>query len=183
MGRLKRKARWRSGVPLLVIAVCLGLLAGCSNGATSPTIVGTWRVTYGTSTVVEIESTGTNEFSMTASTPVMVVGGSPSCHLAVGTILARFSGSGTSYKGHHGLWSTTNCSFAYWTTLSLALKGKTAIATLGNGESLTLTEVPLPRTSNNAWLWLLLVLLVLAAAIMYVVFRRRRRTVSGNSSA
>jgi len=165
---------------VLIVVGCLGLLAGCGHGATATTVGGTWRVTYGTATVVRIGSTGTDKYSMTARTPVQVVGGSTSCHLPVGTVLATFSGQGTSYTGLHGLWSVSNCAFASWTSVNLTVNGKTALATLGDGESLTLTRVPAAAaTSGDAWLWLVL-LLVVAGAIAYLVVRRRRPARSGS---
>ena len=170
----------RSGVLVLVVALSLGLLAGCSKGATSPTAVGTWKLTYGAPAVVKIESTGSNSYSMTATTPVFVTGGSKLCHLAIGTTLATFTGRGSSYDGRHGLWSTTNCSFAEWTTLRLTVKGDTAIALLGNGESHTLTRVPTADNRNKVWLWVLLVLLIAAATLAYLVFHRRRRSVGSS---
>ena len=136
---------------------------------------------YGNATVVRIGSTGTDKYSMTARTPVQVVGGSTSCHLPVGTVLATFSGHGTSYTGRHGLWSRSNCAFAYWTSVNLTVNGKTALATL-DGESLTLTRVPAAAaTSGDAWLWLVLVLVVVGA-IAYLVVRRRRLARSGSDS-
>jgi hypothetical protein len=153
---------------VLTVAGCLGLLAGCGQGATA--------------TTVRIGSTGTDKYSMTARTPVQVVGGSTACHLPVGTVLATFSGHGTSYTGLHGLWSQSNCSFASWTPVNLTVNGKTALATLGDGESLTLTRAPAAAaTSGDAWLWLVLVLVVVGA-IAYLVVRRRRPARSGSDS-
>jgi hypothetical protein len=166
---------------VLIVAGCLGLLAGCGQGATATTVVGTWKVTYGTATVVRIGSTGTDKYSMTARTPVELTGGS-TCHLPVGTVLATFSGHGTSYTGLHGLWNQSNCAFASWTSVNLTVNGKTAHATLGDGESLTLTRVPAAAaTSGDAWLWLVLVLVVVGA-VAYLVVRRRRPARSGSDS-
>jgi hypothetical protein len=180
--RLASHAGRRCGLNVLIVAGCLGLLAGCGQGATATTVVGTWKVTYGAATVVRIGSTGTDKYSMTARTPVQVVGGSTSCHLPVGTVLATFSGHGTSYTGLHGLWSRSNCSFASWTSVNLTVNGKTALAAFGDGESLTLTRVPAAAaTSGDAWLWLVLVLVVVGA-IAYLVVRRRRPARSGSDS-
>jgi hypothetical protein len=146
--------------------------------AAPATIVGTWKVTYGSPAVVKIELTGANAYTMTAKTPVTLTGGS-SCHLAIGTVIATFSGSGSSYTGRHGLWHRNDCLFAYWTTLSLTLNGNRVIETLGNGEAHTLARVPLAVTTNNRakswwWLWLLLLALIIVT-IAYFIFRRKRQ--------
>jgi hypothetical protein len=90
-----------------------------SATATSHPIVGDWNVTYGAPAVVKMTRSG-RVYTETAKTPVRVVGSS--CDLPVGTVIATFHSTGShSYKGRHGLWYTSNCSFAYWTSWTLTL--------------------------------------------------------------
>jgi hypothetical protein len=122
---------------------------------------------------VTIQSTGGDNYTMNASTPVKVDGGSNLCHLGVGTTLATFSGSGTSFTGKHGLWSTTNCAFSQWTSLHLVVGQTTAVASLGSGGSITLTRVPTVQGGSDLWL-ILLVLVIAALIVAYLLIRRRR---------
>ena len=60
------------------------------------------------------------KYTERAKTRVRVVGAS--CYLPVGTVIATFHSTGNrSYAGRHGLWSTSDCSFAHWTRLTLKL--------------------------------------------------------------
>lgn len=172
-----------SAALLLAITLSTALLAGCGRTASpvSPTVVGKWNVTYGAPVIVSVELTGTDAYSMTAANPVTLTGGSP-CQLPVGTTIATFSGRGASYTGQHGLWNTSNCSFARWTTLRLALNGNTAIANLGTGGILDLTRMPVAVTAKEhptGWLWLVLIVFPVSL-IAYLLVRRRRR---GSGSA
>ena len=110
---------------------------------------------------------------MTAKTPVTVV--ASKCELREGTIIATFSGNGTSYVGQHGLWNTSNCMFAYWTTLDLSLTDQTATAKLGTGAVFILTRVPTnPPAGVNGFWWAFIVLLLalIVATITYLILRR-----------
>jgi hypothetical protein len=158
---------------LVTLAVLPAALAGCGHSAKPTTVVGVWKVTYGAPSEVTIKATGDHAYVMTAKTPVTVV--QSTCRLRVGTTIARFSGKAPSYTGQHGLWNTQSCAFAQNTTLGLKLAGAaTAIETIGNGDTRTLTRVSTPAASSNyAWLWLLLVLLV--ALIAYLAVRRNRQ--------
>jgi hypothetical protein len=103
-------------------------------------------VTYGNPDVVSM-TLSDGVYTETAVTPVQVVGAS--CDLPVGTVIATFSSTGgDSYSGEHGLWYTSNCSFAYSTSLSLTLSnsGETLTGVLGNGEDVTFTR-SLPTTT------------------------------------
>lgn len=82
-------------------------------------IVGDWSVTYGAPAVVTMSRSSTG-YTVTAKSLIRVVGAS--CDLPTGTVLATFSGSGTSYSGRHGLWFPSDCSFASWTPINLTLK-------------------------------------------------------------
>jgi hypothetical protein len=97
--------------------------------AASP--VGTWDVTYGAPAVVSI--TGSDSlYTITATTTINVVGSA--CYLPAGTKLATFSATGVgTYSGQHGLWYTTNCSFATWTPTTFALSGSTLTAHFASG--------------------------------------------------
>ena len=118
--------------------------ASVSHPRTSnSSVIGEWNVTYGAPAVVTISSTGTDSYTMVAETPVEVTGSS--CSLPVGTTIATFSGSGTSYTGEHGLWNVSTCAFVEWTSLSLTLSGNSMIEYLGNGEVHTLTRVSPPH--------------------------------------
>jgi hypothetical protein len=88
--------------------------------------LGTWNVTYGAPAVVSITKSG-SLYTITATTTINVEGST--CNLPVGTELATFSATGPgTYSGQHGLWSTTNCSFASWTPTTFTLSGSTLTA-------------------------------------------------------
>jgi hypothetical protein len=75
-----------------------------------------------------------------AKTPVRVT--DASCDLPVGTVISTFSQTGPrSYVGLHGLWSTENCSFATWTTMTLTLsKNKDKLSGEVSGFALVFTK-------------------------------------------
>jgi hypothetical protein len=100
--------------------------------STSDSIVGDWYVTYGNTTVVEITESG-GMFTITATEPVEVSGGS--CFIPAGTVLARgISETATDkYSGEGGLWYESTCAFAYWTSLELTLEGETLQGSYGSG--------------------------------------------------
>ena len=99
--------------------------------AASP--VGTWDVTYGAPAVVSITESG-SLYSIIATTAVNVVGSR--CYLPVGTKLATFSPTGPgTYSGQHGLWYTTNCSFASWAPTTFTLSGGTLTAHFSSASS------------------------------------------------
>ena len=110
-----------------------------SQASRTPSVVGTWSVTYGAPAVVSIKLTGTNSYTMRAVTRVKVTGGS--CSLLVGTVIAKFSGTGTMYSGTHGLWNTVTCAHVTSTSLSLTLSENSMREVLGNGEHHILTRV------------------------------------------
>jgi hypothetical protein len=109
------------------------VLSGTIESAASPTPtvsvaspLGTWNVTYGAPAVVSITKSG-SQYTIAATTTVNVEGSQ--CSLPVGTDLATFSATGPgTYSGRHGLWSTTNCSFASWTPTAFTLSGSTLTA-------------------------------------------------------
>jgi hypothetical protein len=101
-------------------------------------IIGDWTVTYGAPAVVTMSLSG-SVYTETAKSPVRLTANS--CYLPPGTIIATFSGSGNSYSGKHGLWYTSNCSFAYWTSLSLTLNGNTLTGVMGDGETYIFTKI------------------------------------------
>jgi len=76
-------------------------------------------VTYGAPATVTITLAG-GMYTEIAKTPVEVTGSS--CDLPVDTIISTFTqtGQGT-YAGKHGLWFTSNCSFATWADVTLTL--------------------------------------------------------------
>ena len=99
--------------------------------AASP--AGTWDVTYGAPAVVSITGAG-SLYTITATTAINVVGSE--CDLPVGTKLATFSATGQGdYSGQHGLWHTTNCSFASWTPTTFTLSGSTLTARFSSASS------------------------------------------------
>ena len=107
-----------------------GQLKGAPAAATSNPIVGDWHVTYGNRAVVKM-TLKAGKYTETAKTRVRVVGAS--CYLPVGTVIATFHSTGSrSYAGRHGLWNTSDCSFAYWTSMTLKLSrtGKTLTAVI-----------------------------------------------------
>jgi hypothetical protein len=99
--------------------------------AASP--LGTWNVTYGAPAVVSITESG-SQYTIAATTTVNVVGSK--CYLPAGTELATFSATGAgTYSGRHGLWYTTNCSFASWTPTTFTLSGSTLTARFSSGST------------------------------------------------
>jgi hypothetical protein len=119
--------------PKRVLLVALALFfafAGSAAAESSDPLVGNWTVTYGNTTVVAISSSG-GTYSVTATEPLQVTGSS--CYLSPGTVIATFSGSGSSYSGQGGLWFMSNCSFKEWTSLALTLEGDTLTAEYGSG--------------------------------------------------
>jgi hypothetical protein len=120
-----------------VLALCSALggstftmLEPASASASTDPVVGDWRVTFGNTTVVAITNSG-GTYTVTATEPVQVTGSS--CYLPPGTVIATFSGSGSSYSGQGGLWFTSNCAFYEWTSLEVTLEGDTLTAKYGNG--------------------------------------------------
>jgi hypothetical protein len=90
---------------------------------TSDPVVGDWNVTYGNTTVVTISESG-GVYTETSTEPLQVVGAS--CYLPVGTVISTFHEvSEGRYSGEHGLWSTSNCSFAGEAPMTLKLEGNT----------------------------------------------------------
>ena len=133
---------------LSVVMTTLALASPATASVGDP-IVGDWNVTYGNPDVVTM-TLSAGVYTETAETPVQVVGSS--CFLPVGTIIATFSPTGgDSYSGEHGLWYTNNCSFAYFTSLTLTLSSDrgTLSGALGDGEQLVFTR-PLP--AHGYWL-------------------------------
>lgn len=106
------------------------MLEPASASASTDPVVGNWRVTFGNTTVVAITSSG-GTYTVTATEPVQVTGSS--CYLPPGTVIATFSGSGSTYTGQGGLWYTSNCAFYEWTSLEVTLEGDTLTAKYGNG--------------------------------------------------
>ena len=163
-------------VAIAAAALIVGLNTFASSaGPQGSSFAGTWRITYGAPTVVEIQSTGGDKYKIVARSPVTLTGGS-SCHLPVGTTIATFTGTGHSYIGRHGLWNRSNCVFASWTTVSLALNGNKATENLGNGEFHTLSRSSVARSGKQpSWyLWWLLLLVLLAATIAFFASRRKQ---------
>lgn len=106
-----------------------GVAATAAAAASNP-IVGEWHVTYGNRAVVKM-TLKAGRYTETAKTRVRVVGAS--CYLPAGTVIAHFHSTGDrSYAGRHGLWWTSDCSFASWTSMTLKLSrdGKTLTAVL-----------------------------------------------------
>ena len=130
----------------IVFALTIGATlasVGSASVATAvqPRVTGKWNVTYGAPAVVKIRGNGHNRYTMRALTRIKVTGGSATCSLTIGTVLAKFSGKSPTYFGQHGLWSRSNCAFGAWTTLTMTLNGNdTIIGHLGDGETLTFTR-------------------------------------------
>jgi len=132
---------------------CVGLVAAAltavSAAAVVDPIVGDWNVTYGAPAVVTMTLTN-GVYTETAATPVRVV--SASCDLPVGTAIATFSASAapSTYTGQHGLWSTFDCSFAFFTPMTLTLSADQATLTgqLASGGTVVFTRAsPAPAPS------------------------------------
>jgi hypothetical protein len=132
----------------VAVALAAGLsltsFAMTSEAQASTTVTGKWHVTYGNAAEVKIKLTGTNAYTMKALTPIEITGGS-SCTLPKGTVIATFSGTGTTLTGQHGLWNTSNCAFVDWTSLRVVVKNSNKLVEhLGNGEVHKLTRVVRP---------------------------------------
>ena len=131
---------------VLIVVMTSLILTSPATAIVPDPIVGDWNVTYGNPDVVAMTLSG-GVYTETAVTPVQVVGSS--CDLPVGTVIATFSSTGgDSYSGQHGLWFTSNCSFAEFTSFTgtLSSNGNTLTGVLGNGEGVTFTRTP-PTTS------------------------------------
>lgn len=182
--RYSRRVGLALAVALAVASlVRFPLPAGAAPVTGPPTPVGTWQITYGAPALVKIESTGPDEYSMTAASPVTVVGAS--CQLPVGTTIATMTASGTGYTGQHGLWDTTNCAFVRFTDMSLTVDGDRAVEKLGNGETRSLVRVTSATADSDHarslwWLWLVLLALILAIVWWFLWRRRRRRRNRGD---
>lgn len=170
----------RRSVSTILIALLACVLVACTSstagtGSNSP-IAGRWSVTYGAPTVVTISAAGHSSYTMTGARAVAVIG--DHCRLRAGTLLARFSGSGATYSGRHGLWDESTCAFVSWTTLRLTLTGNTASAQFGNGETRTYTRLgagPDAATHATSWLWLVVGVVVAPIAVLVWAYARRRR--------
>jgi hypothetical protein len=128
---------------IVAVAIVTTVVAASVTGIvlahhTAVNIVGDWNVTYGAPAVVTMSGSG-GAYTETATSRVRVTGSS--CDLLSGTIIATFSGSGSTYSGQHGLWFTNNCSFDKWVSLSLTLNGNRLNGVLGDGETVTFTKV------------------------------------------
>ena len=135
-------------------------------------------MTYGAPATVNVQSTSADAYSITAASGVTLTGGS-TCQLPIGTTIATVTGHGASYSGQHGLWNVSDCSFAYWTALTLALNGNTVVEQIGNGEVHNLTRlasVTPAKHSRTLWPWIVLFLLV-SCVIAYLLIHRRRQNV------
>lgn len=114
-------------------------------GATGPDpgLVGDWAVTDGSPSVVTI-SFADGTYSVTAKSPVHVI--SSACDLPAGTLLATFSGSGGSYSGQHGLWSTADCTFSRWTPITATFdgSGQLTFTIQVSSETIVLTRQAVP---------------------------------------
>jgi len=141
-----RPLRWLLAGTLLSVAVAVPG-AGPASAAADP-IAGSWNVTYGNPAVVTM-TLANGVFTETAATPVRVVGAA--CDLPAGTVIATFSATGPlTYVGQHGLWNVADCSFAFFTpiTLTLSADGATLLGRLGNGETVSFTRsAPTPAPS------------------------------------
>ena len=129
----------------LVTAALTGVASSRSDNALASTasnpIVGEWKVTYGAPAIVTM-TLHSGVYKERAKTRVRVTGSS--CYLPRGTLIATFHRVRKNhYSGRHGLWYTSNCSFAYWTHLSLTLEnhGRKLAGVLGSGEAVVFTKV------------------------------------------
>src|SRR3954451_4818286 len=139
-----RQLHWLLTAALVAVAVAVPG-AGPASAATDP-VAGSWNVTYGAPAVVTM-TLANGVYTETASTPVRVVGAA--CDLPAGTVIATFSASGPlTYVGQHVLWSVANCSFAFFTpiTLTLSADGATLLSRLGDGETFSFTR-------SRIWHW------------------------------
>jgi hypothetical protein len=135
------------GIVATTLVVATTLTAVSAAAVVDP-IVGDWNVTYGAPAIVTMTLTN-GVYTETAATPVRVV--SATCDLPVGTVIATFSAGAapSTYTGQHGLWSTFDCSFAFFTpmTLTLSADQATLTAQLNSGGTVVFTRaspVPVP---------------------------------------
>ena len=177
----------RRSAPIALFALLGCLLVSCTSSTAgagvTPSIAGRWSVTYGAPTVVTISVSGHSSYTMTGARGVAVLG--DHCRLRVGTLLARFTGTGGTYTGRHGLWDESTCAFVRWTTLRLTLAGNTASARLGDGEAITYTRrgaAPVPTANGTSWLWLVPGAAVVLIAVLVWAYARRRRQSAASSA-
>ena len=127
-----------AGLALAGAAVTTGASMPVSAAARPSPVAGNWKVTYGAPAVVRMKRSG-RTYTEIAKTRVRVVGSD--CYLRAGTVIATFHSTGRwTYSGRHGLWYTSNCSFAYWTGLKLVRShnGRRLTATLAGGNARTI---------------------------------------------
>ena len=158
-----------------MLVACTSSTSGTGTG---PSIAGRWSVTYGAPTVVTISASRHSSYTMTGARVVTVV--ESHCRLRVGTLLARFTGTGDTYSGRHGLWNVTTCAFAGWTTMRLTLAGDTASAQMGNGSTITYRRLSgavhdAAVTNASWWPWLVVVAVVVLIAVLVSAYARHRR--------
>jgi hypothetical protein len=113
-------------VALVTLTLLFALSARASaDDVPGDPVVGNWSVTYGNTTTVAI-SLSDGVYTETATEPLQVT--RSSCYLPPGTVIATFSASGNGYSGQHGLWWTSDCSFAQWAPLDLKLLDATRLS-------------------------------------------------------
>lgn len=123
-------------VPLMVAALSSAFFPGTGSAVTVTTpdpIAGAWTVMYGATATVSM-TLANGVYTEKALTPVRVTGAS--CALPAGTAIATFSRTGAgAYRGQHGLWFISNCSFDTWDSMTLTLgkDGRTLTAVLAGG--------------------------------------------------
>lgn len=130
-----------SAVPALAAARPASHGAAVSAPARPHPVAGNWKVTYGAPAVVRMRFSRRG-YTEIAKTPVRVVGSS--CDLPPGTVIATFhSTGGRTYAGRHGLWYTSNCSFAQWAkwTLKLSRNGRRLTGVIAPGFTIRFTKI------------------------------------------
>ena len=143
-GKYHRLRRHLISLTLITAALTGAAFSGSGNAlasAASNPIVGEWKVTYGAPAIVSM-SLSNGVYKERAKTRVRVTGSS--CYLPHGTLIATFHlVRKNHYSGRHGLWSTSDCSFAYWTHLRLTLEGggRKLVGVLGGGATVIFTKV------------------------------------------
>jgi hypothetical protein len=102
-------------------------------------VPGDWHVTYGAPATVKM-TLAKGVYTERAKTPVRVTGAS--CDLPPGTVISTFSQTGPrTYAGVHGLWFTSDCSFATWAAMTLTLsKNKDKLTAKVSGFTIVFTK-------------------------------------------
>ncbi len=127
-GSEQRRTLWIAAL-IEVVFFALFLSSAHSSALASPgeSLVGVWRYQGEPELLVEL-STSASGYTVTALEDTHVA--NSSCPLTAGTVLEKFSESGSGYSGQAALWNTSTCAFLEWATLEYEWEGEQLVGTI-----------------------------------------------------